>query len=79
MLLLKKSKQRHSSEMDFHKEDDDMIRSSRLQVFLKIDFPKKIAIFTGKRMYWSFFLIKLMSFRHAYLIASRSVSYLVSQ
>ena len=27
--------------MDFHKEDDDIIRSSRLQVFLKIDFPKK--------------------------------------
>ena len=67
MLLLKKRKQRHLSEMDFHKGDDDIIKSSRLQMFLKIGFLKKLAIFTGKRMYWSLFFIKLMSFRPATL------------
>ena len=67
MLLLKESKQRHLSEMDFHKEDHDIIRSSCSQMFLKIGFLKKFSIFTGKRMYWSLFLIKLMGFRLATL------------
>ena len=67
MLLLKKSKQRHLSEMDFHQEDDDIIRSSCLQMLLKRGFLKKFAIFTEKRMYWSLFLIKLMGFRPATL------------
>ena len=31
MLLLKESKERHLSEMDFHEEDDDIIRSSLLK------------------------------------------------
>ena len=36
--------------MDFHKEDNDIIRSSRLQMLLKIGVLKKLAIFTGKRL-----------------------------
>ena len=67
MLLLKKSKPRHLSEMDFHQEDDDIIRYSCSQMFLKRGFLKKFAIFTAKRMYWSLFLIKLMGFRSATL------------
>ena len=34
--------------MDFHEEDDDIIRSSRWQMFLKIGVLKKFVIFTGK-------------------------------
>ena len=38
MLLLKQSKEvKAFIRMDFHKEDDDIIRSSRSQMFLKID------------------------------------------
>ena len=51
MLLLEKSKQRHLSEMDFHQEEDDIIRSRCSQMFLKRGFLKKFAKFTGKRMY----------------------------
>ena len=65
MLLLKKSKQRYLSEMDFHQEDNGIIRSSCSQMFLKRSFLKKFAIITGNRMYWSRFLIKLMGFRSA--------------
>ena len=36
--------------MDFHKEDNDIIRSSRAQMLLKRDVLKKLAIFTGKRL-----------------------------
>ena len=36
MLLLKKSKQRHLSEMDFHEEDDDIIKSSHSQMLVEI-------------------------------------------
>ena len=53
--------------MDFHEEDDDIIRSSRSQMFSKIDALKKFAIFTGKRMCLSLFLIKLLDFRSATL------------
>ena len=67
MLLLKKSKQRHLSEIDFHQEDDDIIRSSCLQMLWKRGFLKKFTIFTGKRTYWNLFLIKLMGFRPAAL------------
>ena len=57
--------------MDFHKEDD-IIRISCSQIILKRGFLKKIAIFTGKRMYWSLFLIKLMGFRPATLFKRNS-------
>ena len=50
MFLLKESEQRHFSEMDFHEEDDNIIRSSRSQMFSKIGALKKFAIFTGKRL-----------------------------
>ena len=40
--------------MDFHEEDDDIIRSSRSQFFSKVDALKKFAIFTGKRLGKSF-------------------------
>ena len=42
--------------MDFLEEDDD-IRSSRSQMFFKIDVLKNLTIFTGKRLCWSLFLI----------------------
>ena len=45
--------------MDFHEEDDDIIRSSCSQMFFEIGVPKKFAIFTGKYLCWSLFLIKL--------------------
>ena len=53
MLLLKKSKQRHFSEMDFHEEDDDIIRSSHSQMLVEIGVLKKFVIFTGKRLCWT--------------------------
>ena len=46
--------------MDFHEEDDDIIRSSRSQVFSKIGALKKFAIFLAKRLCWSLFFIKLL-------------------
>ena len=39
--------------MDFHKEDDDIIRGSRSQMLRKIGALKKFTIFTGKRLCWS--------------------------
>ena len=53
--------------MDFHEEDDDIIRSSCSQMFLKKGVLKKFAIFTEKRLRWSLFLIKLLGFRPATL------------
>ena len=41
--------------MDFPKEDDDIIRSSRSQIFFKIGVLKKFTIFAGKRLCWSLF------------------------
>ena len=32
-------------------------KSSRLQMFFKIDVLKNLAMFTGKHLYWSYFLI----------------------
>ena len=40
-------------------------RSSRLQQFFKICVLKKFAMFTGKRLCWSFLLSKLQIFRPA--------------
>ena len=51
--------------MDFHEEDDDIIRSSCSQMFSKIGALKKFAIFTGKHLCWSLFLINLLDFRPA--------------
>ena len=47
--------------MDFHEEDDNIIRSSASQMFFKIGALKNFAIFTGKPLYWSLFLIKLQA------------------
>ena len=49
--------------MEFREEDDDIIRSSRSQMLFKIGILKNFAIFTGKHLCWSFFLIKLQAFR----------------
>ena len=38
-------------------------RSSRSQMFFKISVLKNFAIFTGKHLRWSLFLIKLQAFR----------------
>ena len=38
--------------MNFH-EEDDIIRSSRSQMFFKIGVLKNVAIFTGKHLCWS--------------------------
>ena len=46
-------------------------RSSH-QVFCKKDFFKKLAIFTGKHMCWSLFLINLQGFRSATLLGRDS-------
>ena len=35
--------------MDFHEEDNDIIRSSRSQMFFKIGVLKHFAVFTGKQ------------------------------
>ena len=32
-------------------------KSNRLQMFFKIDVLKNLAMFTGKHLYWSYFLI----------------------
>ena len=53
--------------MDFHEEDDDIIRSSRAQMLLKIGVLKKFAISIGKRLCWIFPLIKLLGLRPATL------------
>ena len=42
--------------MDFHEEDDDIIRSCHSQMFFKIDVFKNFAIFQGKYLRRSLFL-----------------------
>ena len=51
--------------MNLLEEDDDIVRSSRSQMFLKIGVFKNFTIFTGKQLCWSLFLIKLLGFRPA--------------
>ena len=64
MLLLKESKSRHLSEMDFHEEDNDVLKNRcHSQIFSKIVALKKFTIFTGKCLCWSLFLMKLLDFR----------------
>ena len=43
-------------------------KSSHLQMFLKTGFLKKFAIFAGKHLCWSYFLIKLQAWRSAILL-----------
>ena len=47
-------------------------RSSRLQIFFKVGVLKIYAIFTGKHLLWSLFLIKFKSFRPATLLKRNS-------
>ena len=47
-------------------------RPSRSQMFLKVVVRKSYAIFTGKRLRWSPFLIKFQSFRPATLLKRNS-------
>ena len=58
--------------MHFHEEDDGIIRGGPSQMFLKIGVLKNFAIFTGKQLYWSLFLIRLLAFRPATLFKSDS-------
>ena len=41
--------------MNFHEEDNDIIRSSRSQMFFKTGALKKFNVFKGKRLCWSLF------------------------
>ena len=45
-------------------------RGSQQRCFLKKAVLKNFAVFTGKRLRWSLFLIKLQAFRHARTCAS---------
>ena len=54
--------------MDSHEEDNDIIRSSRSQMFFRIGVLKNFAIFTGKHLCRSLFLIKLQCWRPATLL-----------
>ena len=54
--------------MDFHEEDNDIVRSSRSQMFFKIGVFKNFAIFKGKHLCRSLFLIKLQPWRPATLL-----------
>ena len=52
-----KKEQVKASEMDLY-EEDNIIRSSRSQMSLKIGVLKKFTIFTGKHLCWSLFFNK---------------------
>ena len=45
-----------------------LLRSGRLQIILIVGVFKYFAIFTGKRLCWSIFLIKLQAFRSVTLL-----------
>ena len=47
--------------------DEDVSIGSRSQMFFKIGVPKNFANFTGKQLYWSFFLIKLQAHTGVFL------------
>ena len=49
-----------------------LLRSGRLQIILIVGVLKYFAIFTGKRLCWSIFLIKLQAFRSVTLLKSDS-------
>ena len=42
-----------------------LIQKQQPKVFYKIVILKNFAIFTGKQLFWSLFLIKLQAFSHA--------------
>ena len=46
-------------------------RSSRSQMFFKMDFLEDFALFTGKHLCWSLFLTKLQTFMSATFIKKR--------
>ena len=46
----------------------ERVRSSRLEMFLKIGVLKNFAIFTGKYLCWSLFLINIQTWRPATLL-----------
>ena len=54
--------------MDFHEEDNNTIRSSHSQMFFKIGALENFAIFKGKQLCRSIFLIKLQVWRPATLL-----------
>ena len=62
MMLITFSKSRDSWIEEF------FFRSSRLQLVFKISALKIFVIFTGNRLYWSYFLIKLLVWRPASLL-----------
>ena len=43
-------------------------KSNRLQMFFKIDVLKNLAMFTGKHLYWSYFLIYSQSWKTAIVL-----------
>ena len=49
-------------------------RSSRLQMIFKIDVLKDFAIFTGKHLCWSFYLITLLTLRSTTLLGRDSIT-----
>ena len=52
--------------------DFQISRSRRSQKFFKIDISKNFAIFIGKRLCWSLFLIKFHAFRPSALLTRDS-------
>ena len=51
---------------------DPKYRSTHSRMFLKTDVPKNFAIFTGKYLCWSFFLINLLAWKPATLLKRNS-------
>ena len=49
-------------------------RSSRLHMIFKIDVLKDFAVFTGKHLYWSLFLIMLKALRSTTLSEKNSIT-----
>ena len=58
----------HRTIFHHHTSDISDCRSSRWQMFFRIGVLKNFAIFTGKRLYCSCFVIKLQAFRSRTLL-----------
>ena len=54
--------------MRYKKLSEKRCRSSRVQMFFKLGVLADFAIFTGKHLCWSLFLIKLKVFRAVILL-----------
>ena len=52
--------------MDFHEKDDDIIRSSRSQMFFKIGVFENFATFTGKHLCWGTLFNKVEGLKASY-------------